>query len=112
MFWRQLSQRICAMQDPDLRAPGTHPILTRRFVMNQQIRLKGLNKIEGLPFTQLGMDRSSGELKWSTFASREDMRVPEVGFARTPQVEHALSAADGKVPRHVMDQSWMIVWRL
>ena len=97
------------MQDPDLRASGSDPILTSGFVMNQQIRLQGFNQIEGLQFSQLGMDRSSCELKWPAFASREDVRIPEVRFARTPKVEHALSATHGKVPRHEMDQSWTTV---
>src|SRR5688500_6586121 len=51
------------------------------------------------------MDRCPGKLKRPACADREDERIPAVGFVRSPHVEHALSAAHRKVPRHEMDQS-------
>ena len=109
MFWRQLSQRICAMQDPNLRALGTDPVLISRLVMHQQIRLQGFNQIQDLRTPQLGMDCCAGEHKRPARADRKDVRIPALGVVRTPQVEHALSAAHGKIPRHEMDQSWTAV---
>ena len=97
------------MQDPNLRAPGTDPALISRLVMHQQIRLQGFNQTQDLQTPQFGMDRCAGERKRPAGADREDVRIPAVGFVRTPHVEHALSAAHGKVPRHEMDQSWTAV---
>ena len=108
MFWRRRSQGIRAMKDPDLRAPGTDPIPGRRLVMDQQIRLESFNQTRDLRFLQSRMDRCAGELKRSALADREDVRIPAVCLMRTPQVEHALSAASGKVPRHEMNQSWTV----
>src|SRR5687767_15930346 len=57
------------------------------------------------------MDRCSGEGERPARANREDVRIPAVGFKRTPHVEHTLSAAHGKVPRHEMNQSRAAVSR-
>src|SRR5260370_30451893 len=109
MFWWQFSQRICAMQDPDLRALGFDPVLFSRLVMHQQIRLQGFNQTQDLRTPQFGMDCCAGEHKRPARADREDVSIPAVGFVQAPHVEHALSAADGEVPRHEMDQSWTAV---
>ena len=97
------------MQDPDLRTLGTDPIPISRLVMDQQVRLQSFNQIHDLRTPQLEMDCCTGERKWPARADGEDVRIPAVGFVRTPQVEHALSAAHSKVPRHEMDQSWTAV---
>src|SRR5215831_6347037 len=109
MFWRHLSQRIHAMQDPDLRAPGTDGILVRGLMMNEQVRLQGLNQTRDLQITQSRMNRCATEPKWPARADCDDVRVPPVSLVRTPQVKHALSAAHGKVPWHDMNQSWTAV---
>jgi hypothetical protein len=73
--------------------------------MDQQIRLQSLNQIQDTRTSQFGMNHCAGERKRSARADREDVRIPAMRFMRTPEVEHALRAADGKVPRHEMDQS-------
>src|SRR5215510_3943182 len=97
------------MQDPDLRAVGLDPVPLTRFVMHQQIRLQGFNQTRNLRVYQVGVDFCAGELERPTLAGGQDMRVPAVGFIRTPQVEHALTPTNGQVPRHEMDQSWAAV---
>jgi len=97
------------MQDPDLRARGTDPVLIRRFVVHQQIRLKGFNQTEDLRTPQFGMNRRARERKRPARADRENVRIPAISFVRTPQVEHALCAAHCEVPGHKMDQSWTTV---
>ena len=77
--------------------------------MHQQIRLQGFNQTQDLRTSQVGMERCAGEHKRPTRADREDVRIPAVGFVRTPHVEHALSAAHGEIPRYEMDQSWTAV---
>ena len=42
----------------------------------------------------------AGELERPARTWRQNMRVPALGFMRTPNVQHALSAAHGQVPRH------------
>src|SRR5215813_662550 len=55
------------------------------------------------------MDCSAGECKRPARANGDDVRVPAVGLARAPEIEHALSAANGEVPRQEMNQSWTSV---
>jgi hypothetical protein len=79
--------------------------------MHQQIRLQGFNQTQNLRTGQFGMDRCSGKTKRPARADREDVRIPALGFVGTPNVEHALSAADSKIPRHQVDQSRTAVSR-
>src|ERR1044072_9275189 len=79
--------------------------------MHQQIRLQVFNQIQPFGTSQFRMHRCARELKRSARAGGEDVRVPAVSFVGTPHVEHALSAADGEVPRHEVDQSRTAVAR-
>src|SRR5205823_6692566 len=58
-----------------------------------------------LRLPQFGMDCCASELERPARTWRQNMRVPTLGFMRTPNVEHALSPAHGQIPRHNMDQS-------
>jgi hypothetical protein len=57
------------------------------------------------------MDLCARKLKRSGIAPRDDVRIPAVGLVRTPQIEHALGTAHGKIPGEEMNQSWAaIAW--
>src|SRR6185503_1503439 len=109
MCWRQLSQRICAMVDPDLRARGIDPVLIRSFVMHEQIRLQGFYQTRDLRTLHFRMHRGAGESKRPARAGGENVRIPAMGFVRTPEVEHSLCAAHCEVPGKEMEQSWTTV---
>src|SRR2546422_2944398 len=87
------------MQDPDLRTPRTYPVLSRGLVMYKQIRLQRFNQTQHLRPPQFGMDCCACELERPARTRRQNMRIPELGFMRTPNVEHALSPAHGQIPR-------------
>src|ERR1044072_2600893 len=109
MFWRQPSQKIRGMQDPDLRTRGIDSILVSRIVMHDQVRLQGFDQSQDMRPVQFGMDGGSGKVKGPARANRDNVWIPSMAFVRTPHIKHALSAAYGKVPRHEMDQSWTAV---
>ena len=79
--------------------------------MHEQVRLQGFDQTQDLRTFQLRMDGGAGESKRPARAGGKDVRIPAMGFVRTPHVEHALSAADGQIPGHEMDQSWAAVQR-
>ena len=97
------------MKDPDLRARGIDSVLITGLVMYKQIRLQVFNQTPHLRTAQFRMDGGARESKRPARADAEDVRIPAMSFVRTPQVEHALSAAYGKIPGHEMDQSWTAV---